>query len=140
MTLAELIVVVALIALVSGFVLPPFKRAFDRIQTRGAARETMMAFFVARAEAIASGRRTSVLMDATMARLLVVSGRDTLMIRPVGVEHGVSMTTTRDSMAFYPDGLGLGAANVSVIFARGAAVDTVIVSREGRVKLGARAR
>jgi hypothetical protein len=36
--------------------------------------------------------------------------------------------------------LGLGSANLSVIFRRGAAADTVIASREGRIKLGTKAR
>jgi Tfp pilus assembly protein FimT len=139
-TLPELVVVIALVALISGFVLPAFKRTLDRIETRGAARETMMAFFTARAQAIALGRRTWISLDAKGGRVLVVSRGDTLLMRAVVAEHGVTMTATRDSMAFYPDGLGLGGANVSIIFARGSAADTVIVSREGRVKLGTRAR
>ena len=139
-TLPEVIVVVALIALVSGFTLPPLKRGYDRIETRAAARATMMAFFVARAHAVAAGRRTGVLIDAPTQRVIVVSESDTLMMRPVGIEYGVTITSTRDSMTYFPDGLGLGAANLSVILRRGAATDTVLVSREGRVKLGARAR
>jgi Tfp pilus assembly protein FimT len=139
-TLAELLVVLLLIALISGFVLPPFKRGFDRLKTRAAAQEAMTAFFTARAGAIALGRRTAVVLDGTNIRVLVVAGKDTLLMRPVGAEHGVQMTASRDSMAFFPDGLGLGGANLSIIFSRGAALDTVIVSREGRVKLGTRAR
>ena len=139
-TLPELVVVLALVALISGFVLPAFKRTFDRIQTRGAAREAMIAFVSARAHAIALGRRTAVLLDAGGGRVLVVSRGDTLMVRSISAEHGVTMTASRDSMAFYPDGLGLGGANLSVMFARGSAIDTVLVSREGRAKLGTRAR
>lgn len=139
-TLPELIVVVALIALVCGFILPPLKRGFDRIATRAAAHEVMMAFFTARAQAVALGVRSAVLLDAKRGRVLVVAGNDTLMMRPVAGSHGVTMVATRDSMTYFPDGLGLGGANLSVILARGRAVDTVLVSREGRVKLGARAR
>jgi hypothetical protein len=54
--------------------------------------------------------------------------------------HGVRLAATRDSMTYYPDGLALGGANLSIVLSRGAAADTVIVSREGRVKIGARAR
>jgi prepilin-type N-terminal cleavage/methylation domain-containing protein len=139
-TLPELIVVVALIAVVCGFVLPPLKRGFDRIATRAAAREVMMACFSARAQAISLGVRIAVLLDAKTGRVVVVSGRDTLLMRPIGTSHGVTMIATRDSMTYFPDGLGLGGANLSVILRRGSAVDTVLVSREGRVKLGARAR
>jgi len=137
-TLAELLVVVALVALISGFVFAPFKRGFDRLKTRAAARETMTAFYTARAAAIASGQRTAVLFDERRARVNVIAGGATIMMRPVGTEHGAAMAATRDSMAFFPDGLGVGGANLRVIFTRGAAADTVIASREGRVKLGAR--
>lgn len=139
-TLVELLVIVALIALVTGFVLPSFKRGFDRLKTRAAAQETMTAFFTARASAIALGRRTAVVLDEAKGRVLVVAGSDTLLVRAIRTGHGVTMTATRDSMAFFPDGLGLGGANLNVVLTRGAAADTVIVSREGRVKLGAKAR
>ena len=140
MTLAEIMVVVALVALLTGLVLPAFKRSFDRIHTRGAAQDVMTAFFTARASAIALGQESTVVLDARNARVLVVSRRDTLLWRQLGEEHGVVMTSTRDSMSFYPDGLGLGGANLRVIVTRGRATDTVIVSREGRAKLGTRAR
>lgn len=139
-TLAELLAIVALIALVSAFVLPPFKRGFDRLQTRAAAQEAMTAFFTARAAAIASGRRTAVMLDRARGRVIVLSSGDTLMVRDVGAGRGVTMTASRDSMSYFPDGLGKGGANLSVIFRRGVAADTVLVSREGRIKLGARAR
>ena len=139
-TLVEMVVIVAIIAIVSGFVLPPIKRGFDRLRTRAAAQETLHAFFAARANAIAQGRRTAVILDARGGRVLVVAAGDTLLARAVGVIHGVAMTASRDSMTFFPDGLGLGGANLSVVVTRGSAADTVIVSREGRAKLGTKAR
>ncbi|MFL5561989.1 MAG: GspH/FimT family pseudopilin [Gemmatimonadaceae bacterium] len=139
-TLVEMVVIVAIIALVSGFVLPPIKRGFDRLRTRAAAQETLHAFFAARANAIARGRRTAVILDVRGGRVLVVADGDTLLARAIGVIHGVGMTASRDSMTFFPDGLGLGGANLSVVVTRGSASDTVIVSREGRAKLGTRAR
>jgi Tfp pilus assembly protein FimT len=139
-TLAELLVVVAIIALVTGFVLPPFKRGYDRLKTRAAAQATLQAFFTARANAIAQGRRTTVVLDAVRTRVLVTAAGDTLLARAIGVEHGVTMLASRDSMTFFPDGLGLGGANLSVVIRRGNAADTVIVSREGRARLGTRAR
>jgi Tfp pilus assembly protein FimT len=139
-TLAELLVIIALIALVTAFVLPPFKRGFDRLQTRAAAQEAMAAFFTARAAAIASGRRTAVVFDRVRPRVIVLASGDTVMVRDLGAARGVTMTTTRDSMSYFPDGLGMGGANLTVILRRGAAADTVLASREGRVKLGTRAR
>lgn len=133
-------VIIALIALISAFVLPPFKRGFDRLQTRAAAHEAMTALFTARAAAIASGQRTAVAFDRARPRVIVLSAGDTLMVRDVGAGRGVTMSASRDSMAYFPDGLGMGGANLTVIFRRGGAADTVLASREGRIKLGARAR
>ena len=132
--------VIAIIALVTGLLLPPLKRGFDRLQTRAAAQATLQAFFTARANAIAQGRRTAVVLDGARARVLVTAGGDTLLARAIGVEHGVTMVASRESMTFFPDGLGLGGANLSVVVRRGDAADTVVVSREGRAKLGTRAR
>ena len=139
-TLAELLVILALVALASAFVLPPFKRGFDRLQTRAAAQETMTAFFTARAAAIASGRRIAVVFDRRRSRVIVLSSGDTLMVRGVGDGRGVTMSASRDSMTYFPDGLGMGGANLMVIFRRGVAADTVLASREGRIKLGTKAR
>lgn len=132
--------VIALIALVSAFVLPPMKRGFDRLQTRAAAQEAMTAFFTARAAAVAHGRRAAVVFDRTRGRVMVVASGETLMVREVSAGRGVTMTASRDSMAYFADGLGLGGANLTVIFRRGVAADTVLASREGRIKLGTRAR
>lgn len=132
--------ILALTAVVSAFVLPSMKRGFDRLQTRGAAHDVMSAFFVARASAVARGRRTAVLIDAVRSRVIVVAAGDSLLVRDIGTGRGVAVTASRDSMTYFPDGLGLGAANMSVLLRRGSAVDTVIVSREGRVKLGSRGR
>ena len=132
--------VIALIALVTALVLPPFKRGFDRLQTRAAAQEAMTAFFTARAAAIASGRRTAVVFDRARTRVIVLSSGDTAMVRDLGASRGVTMAASRDSMTYFPDGLGLGAANLTLIFRRGIAADTVLASREGRIKHGTRAR
>lgn len=139
-TLAELLVVIAIVALVSGLVLPPLKAGFDRLQTRAAAQVTLQAFAIARASAIAHGRQTTVVLDSARRLVLVTAAGDTLLARAIGREHGVTMAASRGSMAFFPDGLGLGGANLTVIVRRGHAVDTVVVSREGRAKLGTRAR
>ena len=139
-TLGELVVVLLVVALIASFVLPSLKRGFDRIAVRGAGRELLMLFFSARASAIARGRRTAVAIDAPRGRVRVVSYGDTLLARRVGAVHGVRLVATRDSMTYYPNGLAFGGANLSIVITRGSAAETLLVSREGRVKLGARAR
>ena len=139
-TLPELLVVLLIVALMTSFVLPSLKRGFDRIEVRGAGRELLMLFFSTRAAAITSGRRTAVAIDGARGRASMISYGETLLVRPVGALHGVRLAATRDSMTYYPNGLALGGANLSIVVSRGSVAETVLVSREGRVKLGARAR
>jgi len=139
-TLFELVVLVMLVGILAGFSLPSFKRGYDRLETRSAAQETLTAFFVARASAIAAGKPADVIIDATRARVRVVTGDDTVLAIPVGMRHGVAVATTRPSMTYTASGLGYGGANLRVIVSRGAAAETVFVSREGRARLGTRPR
>ena len=139
-TLFELVVLVTLVGILAGFSLPPFKRGYDRLETRSAAQETLTAFFVARASAIAAGRPADVVIDELRARLRVVTGDDTVLAIPVGARHGVAVAASRPSMTYTASGLGYGGANLRVIVSRGAAAETVFVSREGRARLGTRPR
>ena len=59
---------------------------------------------------------------------------DTLASLALGERFGVTFTASRDSIAWGSDGLGVGAANTRLVFARGAARDTLDLAREGRVR------
>lgn len=130
----------AIIALVTALVMPSLKRGYDRIAVRGAARDVMMTFFAARSRAIDDGRLTGVLVDGSGGRVLLVAAGETLLTRRVGMVHGVTLAASRPTASYFPDGLGRGGANLSIVLTRGLAAETVLVSREGRVRLGARAR
>ena len=139
-TLPELLVVVTLVGILTGFALPRLLRGYDRLETRSAARETATAFFVGRASAVAAGRPANVVIDAPHAGLRVIRGGDTVLALPVGMRHGVALVATRQSMTYTAGGLGYGGANLRVILSRGSAAETVLVSREGRVRVGTRIR
>lgn len=139
-TLSELIVVVTLIGILTSFALPRLLAGYDRLETRSAAQETATVFFVGRASAIAAGRPASVVIDASRAKLRVITAGDTVLALPVGTRHGVVVATTRPSMTYTAAGLGYGGANLRVILSRGSAAETVLVSREGRVRVGTRVR
>ena len=139
-TLFELVVLLTLVGILAGFSLPRLKSGYDRLETRSAAQETLTAFFVARASAIAAGKPANIVIDAPRARLQVVTGDDTVLAIPVGTRHGVAVAASRPSMTYTASGLGYGGANLRVIVSRGAAAETVFVSREGRARLGTRVR
>jgi hypothetical protein len=66
--------------------------------------------------------------------VLIIAGIDTLEQRPLREVHQVEFSSSRDSIAFAPSGLGYGAANTQIIVSRGVAADTISVSRLGRAR------
>jgi Tfp pilus assembly protein FimT len=139
-TLAELAVVVTLIGIVLGIGLPSLKRGLDRLEARAAVQETATAFFVARSTAVVRGRATDVVIDEAREQLHVIASDDTVLALPLGARHGVALSATRPKMTYSASGLGYGGANLSVRLTRGSAAETLFVSREGRVKIGAHGR
>jgi Tfp pilus assembly protein FimT len=106
----------------------------DRLSVRTAATEAMSAFAFARRWSLSRASRTAIAIDTFTATLVVRSYSDTIARRRLGDSHGVSMWSSRDSMAYAPNGLGYGASNLTLVLRRGAAVETVSVSRLGRVR------
>jgi hypothetical protein len=64
----------------------------------------------------------------------VVAGQESLIRRDLTARYGVTLAATRDSTAYAPNGHGFGAANLSLVIARGRVADTISISREGRVR------
>lgn len=133
-TLVEVAAVLAILGVVLAIGAPGALAVRDRAFVGGAANDVMSAFASARAWALRRGRRTAVTLDTTSVRLVVRSGTDTLLDRPLGTIHGVSLSATRDSMAYASDGMGYGASNLRIVVRRGRVADTIVVSRLGRVR------
>jgi hypothetical protein len=66
--------------------------------------------------------------------IYVTVGADTLRKGEVGAQHGVRLSATRARMSYSATGIGYGAANLSVSVRRNDSVDTVFVSRLGRLR------
>ncbi len=125
--------VIVMLACLAGLVMPSVHRIRDRAAVHGAGTEVISLLSHARHLAIARRERTAVRFNRS-GTVTLFSGADTLVRRDLRAAHGVTLTATRDSIAFSPTGRGFGAANTTVILRRGAASDTVIVSRLGRVR------
>jgi prepilin-type N-terminal cleavage/methylation domain-containing protein len=134
LTLIEVAVVTAIIAIIAGIGTQALLRRLDRSRVRHATAEIISALALARTTAIAREGHVSVLFDAAESAILVAAGHDTLVRRQLGDIYGVELRSNRDSATFGPTGLGYGAANQSVIVRRGTAIDTIIISRLGRVR------
>ena len=110
------------------------RATLDHVATQDAVRAAASIVARARDEAVALHTPVSVRVDTVVATLELVSRTGTLSRVALGSLHGVTLSTTRDSITFDVRGLGYGAANLTLVAHRGLASDTLVVSRLGRVR------
>ncbi len=135
-TLLELLSVLAIVGIMTAMLLPPASRAFDRAEVRAAADRYAIVFEAARGLAVDQGRFSRVEVDTArveVALLLAdtVGAFTTLRTWQLGA---VSVRTSQPVVAFSPLGMGWGASNTRLVFARAAAAETLTVSRTGRLR------
>jgi prepilin-type N-terminal cleavage/methylation domain-containing protein len=133
-TIVEITVAMCILSILSAIAMPRAAKLLDRIRVQGAVMDIASLFSSARHIAIAHSTQATVEIDAAAQTLYVIVGTDTLRKRDIGKEHGVQLTATRVRMSYSATGSGYGAANLSVVVRRSSAVDTVFVSRLGRVR------
>jgi len=109
-------------------------KLLDRVRVRGAVVEVQTLFSAARHIAIARSSQATVEVDTAAQTIYITVGADTLRKREIGAAHGVRLSTSRERMSYSATGLGYGAANLSVSVRRNDSVDTVFVSRLGRLR------
>jgi Tfp pilus assembly protein FimT len=133
-TAIEMLVALSIIALIIGIAVPTFGRLRDGISVRNAAAEALTAFALARRSAIVRAARASLTIDQPPGYITLTVGGETLLQRDLERSFGVTISSTRDSTGYSPLGHGFGAANLSLVIARGSVAETIFVSREGRVR------
>lgn len=133
-TLVETLIGLVLIGLALGITVPRYQDLRNRWAVRGAAVAVSRALFDARHLARLRSTRVAVRLDSAAGRAVVIAPPDTFGLYDVRALFGVTLRTSRDSIAFVPSGLGYGAANAQIILSLGPAAETVTVSRAGRVR------
>lgn len=133
-TIVETTLVLALSSALAAIALPRAWSFVDRIEVRGAVTEIESMFSLARHTAIARGAQIALDIDPGLKTVSIRSGTQIVRTREVGLAHGVDLSTNRTSITYSPIGVGYGAANFSLVVSRGRAVDTIVVSRLGRVR------
>ncbi|MGQ0646763.1 MAG: prepilin-type N-terminal cleavage/methylation domain-containing protein [Gemmatimonadaceae bacterium] len=133
-TLLEVLLVLLVVALILAIAMPRFLVLQDRLAAHGAASVLTRALLDARHFAVRRGERTALKVDTTTATVVVAATTDTLGLHRLHDIFGVSIAATRDSIAYAPSGLGYGAANTRYVVSRGAAAETITVSRVGRLR------
>ena len=134
MSLLETTAVIAILSILTALALPPLRRAADRAAVTAATTELVALFALARHAAVARSAYVTVAIDSARGIVTVFAEADTIEKRELESESGIALAATRDVARFAPNGVGYGAANLTITLQRGAAADTVIVSRTGRVR------
>ena len=133
-TTIELAIVIGVVAVLSAIAVPATATLLDRIRVRAAVTEIESLFGAARHIAIARATQASVEIDDPAGVLSVTVNGDTLRRAAIKAENGVELISNRGSMSYSATGVGYGAANLSIVVRKGTIVDTVVVSRLGRVR------
>jgi type II secretion system protein H len=135
-SLGELVVVIAIMAVLVALVGPRLGPAFDRIATDGAARDVTTAIAVARAAAVMQGTRARLRISPDSLRVdrEAVRGWQPYARWPGPANESVALTVSNAEVVFGPLGIGWGAANTRVVLRRGSQIVTITTSRLGRVK------
>ncbi len=140
-TAIEMIIVVVLVGVLSAIALPFLRTGPAKSGVRGAIGAIASLHAIARNAAISRGRTAVlVLKAAAPATVLVVIRRSgSSVVDTVGrVENlyarfAVALTTTSDSVAFTPRGIGISTSNTTVIVTRSGVADTLTISGAGRL-------
>ena len=133
-TIIELAVTLGVLSILSAITIPWMGEILDRMKVRSAAVEIESLFSAARHIAIARAAQATVEIDPVAQSISISVGSDTVRKRKIGAAHDVQISATRARMSYSATGMGYGAANLSVVVRRNASVDTVFVSRLGRVR------
>jgi type II secretory pathway pseudopilin PulG len=127
--------VVVLVGLLAAIVVPPLRTALDQAATDEGAERYAAAHEEARALAQERGRLTRLVLDSvTRSATLSVrgdTGWEPVRTLPLGPAR---VAVSQETITFSPLGLGFGASNSRIVFSRGAAAETITVSRTARLR------
>jgi type II secretory pathway pseudopilin PulG len=133
-TLLEITVVLTVTGVLLLLAVPRISALRDRQAVRAAVDEIGGSFAAARSAAIAQRASVTVVLDTAEGSVEVRSAGRTLFRRSVRSAYGTALMSNRDSAVYDARGLGYGVTNLTVVVRRGAMVDTLTMSRLGRVR------
>ena len=133
-TIIETVIALAFAGALFAIAIPRAQSMLDRVELRGAVSEVEMMFSLARHAAIARGGQVTLDIDVARRTVTVKQGTEIIRSRAVGSAHGVVISANRTLITYAANGIGYGAANLSLFVSRAGLVDTIVVSRLGRVR------
>lgn len=132
-TLIELLVALLIAGMLLALGLPRFGAARDARSVRAAIDVLSAGFSLARETALARRTPVAVVFD-TEGVVRIRSAGGPIRRSDLFASFGVTVAANRDSAVYDPRGLGYGLSNLTVVVHRGNFVDTLTVSRLGRVR------
>ena len=134
-TLIEMVLALVVMGLLASWAVPKLSAWADWIAVESATREVTSFYAAARFAAAQRGTRIRVQFAADSLRAVFEGRRDSVFrVRPGPRARGVSLTASQTVVRIGPSGYGWAAGNTSVVLKRGKLVDSVIISRLGRVR------
>jgi prepilin-type N-terminal cleavage/methylation domain-containing protein len=138
-SLVEVAIVLLVVALLAAVGLPRLGPFLDRIAADQAAQEITTALAVGRHGAVMQATRARVTIAADTLRIdrLKVGGAgewEAWWRQPGPTDLRVQLEVSNPVVVFGPTGAGWGASNTKVVLRRGSQIETITVSRLGRVK------
>ncbi len=133
-TLIEVVLALTIIGILTAAGMFRIRHLLNAVSVRAAGADAAELLELARHTAMARSERISVDIDTAPARLTMRAGADTIRRRNEYVAHGVRFAVTRSPVVYNQLGLGFGVSNLSLVISKGAAAETVTVSRLGRVR------
>lgn len=134
-TLIELAMVLVVIGVLTGLAGPRVAAYVDWLAVNRAEAETAAFYNRARIAAVYRAVRVRIAFAGDSLIAIAEGSVDSILGSTPGPErHGVALVASRAEIRLYPNGLGLGAANTKLVFRRGAAADSLTISRLGRIR------
>ena len=134
-TLIEIAIVLFVIGVLTGIAAPRIAGYVDWLAVTRAEGETVAFFNRVRIAAVYRAARVRVGFTEDSLIAVAEGAVDSIVGKMHGpIRHGVMLTASRSEIRLYPNGLGLGAANTKLVFRRGAAADSLTISRLGRLR------
>jgi len=137
-TLLELAIVLVIAGFVLAGAMRPLGRALDHYAVDGAARDVTTLLATARHTAVAHRGRARLRIQADTLAIDTLGhfGWGRHRAWPGPATRGVGMRASNSEVTFSPTGVAWGVSNSTIVFTRGSHVETVIVSRLGRIRRG----
>jgi prepilin-type N-terminal cleavage/methylation domain-containing protein len=133
-SLVELLLVVMLMGVLMALAAPRLSAMRDSASVRAAMADLGADFSMARQSAITRRAVVAVVLDTAFGVVELRSATRMMSRHTLGATYGIVLGSNRDSAVYDSRGLGYGVSNLTVTVRRGAIVDTLTMSRMGRVR------